>query len=199
MRAVWAGLPTLIQEIPEKNPDPCLKEDECLADLIPTALPLKAGFALTDPQDVRYQSVLKHRARFGQLVHAAAVALQGNVESEDQVDAIIGVAKATEVYLLEYAVTQSSYLSLAKNYHMAKEYVMIIVDFGVVTYLNLRSNRTWPRQKENSRLVFLKRAQVYHTARLSLHGINRRRTDFDVLLFNDLINLSLSPYTRLRR
>ena len=56
-------------------------------------------------------------------MHAGALALQGNVESEDQVDAIVGVAKAIEVYLLEYAVTQSSYVSLAKNYHMAKEYV----------------------------------------------------------------------------
>lgn len=127
LRAIWAGLPTLIQEIPEKNPDPCLKDEECLSDLIPTALPVKAGFALTDPQEARYQSVLKHRRNFGQLVHAAAVALQGNVESEDQVDAIVGVAKAIEVYLLEYAVTQSSYVSLAKNYHMAKEYVVSFI------------------------------------------------------------------------
>lgn len=103
-----------------------MKDSECIPDLIPTVLSVKAGFALTDPQDPRYQSVLKHRMKYGQLVHAAAVALQGNGESEDQVDAIVGVAKAIEVYLLEYAVTQSSYISLAKNYHMAKECVISV-------------------------------------------------------------------------
>ena len=59
--------------------------------------------------------------------------------------------------------------------------------------------RLWPRQRVNTRLVFLKRAQVYHSARLASHTINRRPKELNVKLIEDLIELSLSPYTRIRK
>lgn len=57
----------------------------------------------------------------------------------------------------------------------------------------------WPRQKENSRQVFLKRAQAYHAGRIYLHSLYRRRSALDDLLLEALVELSLSPYTRVRR
>lgn len=61
------------------------------------------------------------------------------------------------------------------------------------------ANRYWPRQRENSRLVFLKRAHVYHIGRLYMHALYRRRSTLDDQILNELVELSLSPYARIRR
>lgn len=63
----------------------------------------------------------------------------------------------------------------------------------------LSLNRAWPKQKDNSRLVFVKRAQVYHSGRVYMHALYRRRSGLDDKLLIELVELSLSPYTRVRR
>lgn len=56
------------------------------------------------------------------------------------------------------------------------------------------------RQKDNARVVWVKRAQVYHSSRLYMHALYRRRSQLDdQLLKDDLTALCLSPYTRVRR
>lgn len=59
--------------------------------------------------------------------------------------------------------------------------------------------RFWPRQKENTRSAFVKRAQVYHSGRVYLEALYRRRSVVDDLLLQDLIEFSFSRYTRVRR
>lgn len=61
------------------------------------------------------------------------------------------------------------------------------------------TNRTWLKQKENSRLVFVKRAQVYHSGRVYMHALYRRRSALDDKLLVELVELAMSPYTRVRR
>ena len=61
------------------------------------------------------------------------------------------------------------------------------------------ANRYWPRQRENSSLVFSKRAHVYHSGRLYMHALYRRRSALDDQILNELVELSLSPYVRIRR
>lgn len=122
VRSVWAGLPTIIKE--EANPlsDPCLQATrDVLPELLPLAFDIEAGFVLTNPDDQRYQVVANHRAHFGRVIHQAARALQGNVGGEDHIDAVLGVAKAIDIYLLEYGVTKSVYIGLQKNYALARE------------------------------------------------------------------------------
>lgn len=63
----------------------------------------------------------------------------------------------------------------------------------------LSLNRTWPRQKENARQAIIKRAQAYHAGRVYLHSLYRRRSELDDRLLDALLELSLSPYTRVRR
>lgn len=56
------------------------------------------------------------------------------------------------------------------------------------------------RQKDNARVVWVKRAQFYHSSRLYMHALYRRRSELDDrLLKDDLAELCLSPYTRVRR
>lgn len=63
-----------------------------------------------------------------------------------------------------------------------------------------RVNRVSARQKDNARAVWAKRAQLYHSSRLYMHALYRRRSELDDrLLRDDLAELCLSPYTRVRR
>ncbi|KDQ54780.1 hypothetical protein JAAARDRAFT_134622 [Jaapia argillacea MUCL 33604] len=182
VRSIWSGLPTLFQEGPKQVVNPCINEETEVESLLVTPLIVKAGFTLTDPRDPRYQKVVEHRSQFGRTVHLAAITLRKQLEGEDHIDAVISVAKAIDVFLLEYGMTRGSFDSLQNNYSSAREL-----------------NRVWSKQKENSRLVWLKRAQVYHTGRVYMHALHRGRSDLDDKLLSDLVELSLSPYTRVRR
>jgi proteasome activator subunit 4 len=60
------------------------------------------------------------------------------------------------------------------------------------------SVRLWPGQKEYPRLVLIRRAQLYHSMRVHLHSLYRRRSTLDDELLVELVELSLSPYARVR-
>ncbi|KAF7339947.1 hypothetical protein MVEN_01912400 [Mycena venus] len=181
-RSIWSGLPTIYQEQPKVVPEPLIREDVEIAELIVSHLDVRAGFTLTDPADPRYQKVVAHRLRFGDVIQRAASALRQNTGGEDHIDAVMGVARSIDVYLLSYAMTRGAIDALHKNYTQARD-----------------TNRVWSRQKDNSRLVFIKRAQVFHCNRLYMHGLYRHRSALDDKLLQELIELSLSPYTRIRK
>ncbi|KAJ6574754.1 hypothetical protein B0H19DRAFT_932973 [Mycena capillaripes] len=181
-RSIWSGLPTIYQEQPKIVPEPLVREDVEIAELIVSHLDVRAGFTLTDPADPRYQKVVAHRLRFGDVLQRAAFALRQNTGGEDHIDAVMGVARSIDVYLLSYAMTRGAIDALHKNYTQARD-----------------TNRIWSQQKDNSRLVFIKRAQVFHCNRLYMHGLYRRRSALDDKLLNELVELSLSPYTRIRK
>lgn len=48
-------------------------------------------------------------------------------------------------------------------------------------------------------MAVLKRAQLYHCSRMYLNAMYRQRSPLDDKLIRDLVELSLSQYTRLRR
>jgi proteasome activator subunit 4 len=64
---------------------------------------------------------LKHRTRYGEVIHRAALTLRQSTEGEDHIDAVIAVTKAIDVFLLEYGMTRSNYDGLQKNYSQARE------------------------------------------------------------------------------
>lgn len=70
------------------------------------------------------------------------------------------------------------------------------------TYLDISScslQRLWSKSKQFSRLVLLKRAQLYHSTRVYFNAMFRKRSALDDALILDLVEFSLSPYTRIRR
>ncbi|KAI0343973.1 ARM repeat-containing protein [Trametopsis cervina] len=182
VRSLWSGLATFLKEGHKEVKNPCFYADIETQELLVTPLNVKAGFVLEDPSDERYQRAAAHRTRFGNVIHRAATVLQHTPGGEDHIDAVISVSKAIDVYLLEYAMTRSTFDSMQQAYTVSRD-----------------SNRMWPRQKDNSRHVFLKRAQAYHAGRNYLHSLYRRRSELDDRLLEDLVDLSLSPYTRVRR
>ncbi|KAF8898414.1 hypothetical protein BD779DRAFT_1607229 [Infundibulicybe gibba] len=181
-RSIWSSLPTFCQEHEKVVPNPCSNTDFESPELLVSHLDVKAGFTLTNVEDPRYQHAIAYRHRFGDVILRAASALRQNTTGEDHIDAVIGVARAIDVYLLDYAMSRSGFDAIQKNYTQARDL-----------------NRLWPKQKENSRLVFVKRAQVYHSNRVYMHALYRRRSLLEDNILKELVELSLSPYTRVRR
>ncbi|KAG6897909.1 hypothetical protein C0992_009061 [Termitomyces sp. T32_za158] len=179
--AVWGGLSTFFKEQPKEVINPCLNEVE-LAEMVVVPLDVNAGFTLEDASDHRYQKAAAYRLRYGDICQRAAFALRQKIGSEDHIDAVIGVTRAIDTFMLGYGLNRSDFDSLQKNYDQARD-----------------ANRFWIKQRENSRLVFLKRAQVYHSGRVYMHSLYRRRSALDDRLLEELVELSLSPYTRVRR
>lgn len=122
-RSIWSGLPTIYQEQQKDIAKPLIREDVEIAELVVEHLDVRAGFTLTDPADPRYKAVLAHRLRFGDVVQRAAFALRQNTGGEDHIDAVMGVARSIDVFLLSYAMTRGAIDALHKNYTQARESV----------------------------------------------------------------------------
>ena len=96
-----------------------------LPELLLSHLDVKAGFTLTDPNDPRYQKVAKSRHRFGEVVVHAAATFRNNTNSEDHIDAVIGVVRAIDTCLLVYGLDRSDFDAIQKNYTQAREFVSL--------------------------------------------------------------------------
>jgi proteasome activator subunit 4 len=102
---------------------PCLDDEVEISELIVSLLDVKAGFTLTDPNDPRFQKVAADKSRFGDICQRAAAALRKNTGGEDHIDAVIGVTRAIDTFLLVYGMTRIDFDSLQKNYTQAREQV----------------------------------------------------------------------------
>ncbi|KAI0728586.1 ARM repeat-containing protein [Fomitopsis betulina] len=182
LRSIWSGMPTLFQEGPKDVMNACLNSQCELRELLVTPLDVKCGFSLVDPSDPRYQRALAARTRYGQVIHEASVLLRQSEGGEDHLDALVSLSKAIDVYLLDYAMTRSTFDSLRKAYIQARD-----------------ATRMWSRQRTSPRMVLIRRAHAFHAGRIYMHALYRRRSQLDDRLLEDLVEMSLSPYLRLRK
>ena len=124
IRSIWGGLASFMRERP-MVPESTFSYDFEVDGLLLSNISVKSGFALDDPEDPRYKVAEAHRGRFGEVINRATkiVAMRNTVEGEDHVDAIISIAKAAEVFLLEYGVSRGQYSAQRKAYTQLREYV----------------------------------------------------------------------------
>ena len=92
-------------------------------ELLLSHLDVKAGFTLSDLNDPRYQKVAKSRHRFGEVVLHAAAMFRNNTNSEDHIDAVIGIVRAIDTCLLIYGLNRTDFDGIQKNYTQAREFV----------------------------------------------------------------------------
>ena len=59
--------------------------------------------------------------------------------------------------------------------------------------------KAWPGQTDISRIVYLKRAQLFHISRVYMQSLFRGRSELDDKLIMELVELSISQYSRTRR
>jgi proteasome activator subunit 4 len=64
--------------------------------------------------------------KFGNVVQRAASTLRQNTNGEeDHTDAVLGVAKAIDVFMLEYGMSRTNFNTLQQNYTKAREWVLL--------------------------------------------------------------------------
>lgn len=103
-----------------------LNPDSEVERLIVQTIDVRAGFALTDPTNWRYQMVHSQRQRLGRVAHDAASVLKQGYEGEDHIDAVLSVVKAIDTYLLDYALGRGDFDNLQRSYATARESVTTV-------------------------------------------------------------------------
>ncbi|KAI0639143.1 hypothetical protein C8Q77DRAFT_1152142 [Trametes polyzona] len=184
VRNAFSGIPTLAKEVitPEELQSAMDSSDILfeIPEMIATVEPLNSGFALSDPTDPRHQYITGLRRKFGEFLHKASVSLQQQGE-ENTVDAVHGLLRSIRTFLLEYGDSRDSYYLQSERYQ---------------SELNIA--RHYAGQKEWPRALFVRRARLYHAARLRWNSIERRRGPLEDLLVDDVTQWSMWNYATVR-
>lgn len=120
-RSILLGLPTFIKETSKNVVNPCINVEHEVDTLVLSHLDVASGFALTDPNDPRYQKTIAWRGSLGTALLTSSASLRHLTGGEDHTDAVISVTRAIDAYLLSYAVSRAEFESLQKNYAQARE------------------------------------------------------------------------------
>ncbi|KAF9472467.1 hypothetical protein BDN70DRAFT_886944 [Pholiota conissans] len=185
VRNVFAGAPTLCKEnISQKDIlESTFTSDilEEIPEMIASIIPISSGFALTDPEDPRYQYVTDVRARFGNFLHDASVSLRQQGE-ENTVDAVQVLVRSIRTYMMEYGDSRDSYYVNNDQYtaekNVARQYA---------------GQKVWPRA------IYIRRARFYNAARLHWNSIERKRGPVEDKLIDDLVEWSIWHYPIIRQ
>ncbi|KAF5337321.1 hypothetical protein D9611_003207 [Ephemerocybe angulata] len=181
-RSVWLGLSSFIKLPPVEVVNPLIIDKFEMPEMMISSLDLECGFPLSDPSDARWQKTMAYRERYGNIVLRAASLLRQNAGGEDHADALMTVTRSLDTHLLNYCQARGDFDSLQKTFRTSRD-----------------ANRIWHRQKDNFRAISVQRANLYHTGRVYVHAMYRKRSDMDDRMIAELAELSLSPYTRIRR
>ncbi|KAI0359128.1 hypothetical protein OH77DRAFT_1473765 [Trametes cingulata] len=184
VRNAFAGIPTLAKEVisPEEMKAAMESSDILfeIPEMIASVEPVNSGFALSDPADPRHQYITGLRRKFGEFLHKASVSLQQQGE-ENTVDAVHGLLRSIRTFLLEYGDSRDSYYLQSDRYqsemNIARHYA---------------GQKVWPRA------LYVRRARLYHAARLRWNSIERRRGPLEDLLVDDVTQWSMWNYATVR-
>ncbi|KAH8100502.1 hypothetical protein BXZ70DRAFT_1022407 [Cristinia sonorae] len=184
VRNAFAGIPTFVKEFitPEdlahaKATSDILHE---IPEMIADILPLNSGFALDDASDPRHHYMTALKARFGQFLHNASVSLRGQGE-ENTVDAVHMLIRSIRTYMLEYGDSRDSYYRQVERYNS-----------------EVNITRQYAGQKEWPRAIYVRRARLYHAARLHWNSVDRRRGPLEDQLIDDVTEWCLWHYATIR-
>ncbi|KAL4243081.1 BLM10 family protein [Abortiporus biennis] len=184
VRNAFAGIPTLAKEVitSEELTEANLTSDILneIPEMIATVEPLNSGFALDNPTDPRHQYITGLKARFGRFLHNASASLLRQGE-ENTVDAVHMLIRSIRTYMLEYGDSRDSYYLQLERYN---------------TELNV--TRQYAGQKEWPRAVYVRRARLYHSARLHWNSLERRRGCLENALIDDVTEWCLWHYATVR-
>ncbi|KAI1797633.1 hypothetical protein LXA43DRAFT_1126323 [Ganoderma leucocontextum] len=184
VRKAFSGVPTLAKEvIPPEEQRSAMETSDILLEIpemIACIEPLNSGFALSDPSDPRHQYITGLRRKYGEFLHKASVSLRQQGE-ENTVDAVHGLIRSIRTYLLEYGDSRDSYYLQADRYQNESNIA-----------------RHYAGQKEWPRALYVRRARLYHAARLRWNSIERRRGPLEDRLIDDVTQWSMWTFATVR-
>ncbi|BGP18854.1 hypothetical protein JCM10213_003509 [Rhodosporidiobolus nylandii] len=182
VRSALSGIPSLAWiDRPEEPGQPASDAGDEVPEFIAHQPTCEASFPLKDPKDPRHRFVVDLRNRCADFLHRAVQALKSSGQ-EDSVDAIKMVIASIRVLELDYPTDTTHHATVKKSYEFSANI-----------------SRVTRNQKEFPRFVWVRRASLYHAARLRLNSFYRKRSRLDDQLISDLTELSLSVYLGVRR
>ncbi|KAA1468544.1 hypothetical protein DENSPDRAFT_833875 [Dentipellis sp. KUC8613] len=184
VRNAFAGTPTLVKETMSKEEELHALETSDILHEIPEMIasidPINSGFAISDPEDPRAKYYTALRLRFGKFLHDASVSLRQQGE-ENTVDAVDLLIESIRTYMLDYGDSKDSYYMQLDRYNSELNYAR-----------QYYGQKVWPRA------VFVRRARLYHAARLRWNSIERRRGPLEDNLVDDVAEWSMWQYATVR-
>ncbi|KAG8927366.1 hypothetical protein FRC02_008249 [Tulasnella sp. 418] len=151
-----------------------------MPEFIASVPSIASGFALTDSNSPRYKSFSAIRKRFGEFLHQASVALLGQGD-ENTVDAVQMLIRSCRTYLFEYGDSRDDHSSQRDRY---------------VEEISL--SRQYAKQKMWPRAIFVRRARLYHAARLHWNSLERYKGPLEDAIIDDMMEWSMWHYATVR-
>ncbi|KAI0702460.1 hypothetical protein BC835DRAFT_1411015 [Cytidiella melzeri] len=184
VRNAFSGIPTFAKEVVSAAEVKDAIETSDILHEIPEMIAviecLQSGFALTDPKDPRHQYITSLKQRFGELLHKASGALKSQGE-ENILDAVQMLLRAIRTFMLDYGDSRDSYYVQLDRYQSELS----------ITRQYLGQQR-WPRA------VLVRRARLYHAARLRWNSVERRRGVLENKLIDEVTEWCMWHYATVR-
>lgn len=155
--------------------------DECMEFIAPPPR-FKSGFILTDPESSAFQSVVKFRHRFAEVLYRCATSSKAS-EAEDKQDCIKLLLRSVRTWATDYAYDADEYQTHARTLSWYRSVY-----------------KTYPRQKELPRSLWARRAAWYHHSRGRMNSFYRQRSQlYDKLLKDVVLEYCMSTYVGIRQ
>ncbi|ORX56233.1 hypothetical protein DM01DRAFT_330261 [Hesseltinella vesiculosa] len=139
-----------------------------------------AGYAFTDPADPKTQLAREYRARLGKLLHDLVQYF--SKERDNDVESIKILVKALRLYLSERGVDKTWFERVKHGYNYSKN-----------LFKSPGDKKRYPRS------LLVLRAYIAHLQRLKHNSMRRVRTPIHDALLKDLLLLSTSSYSEIRK
>ncbi|GBE78103.1 hypothetical protein SCP_0109850 [Sparassis crispa] len=184
VRNAFSGIPTLVKEVITRDEMQAAIATSDILNEIPEMIasiqPISSGFCLMDDQDPRHQYISLLKRRFGRFLHDASIALRQQGE-ENTVDAVNMLIRSIRTYMLDYGDSRDNYHVQAERY-----------DSEIDVARHYAKQKVWPRA------LFVRRARLYHTARLRWNSTERRRGVLEDSLIDDVTEWTMWNYVTVR-
>lgn len=144
--------------------------------------PYKSGLLLTDGDDPRHERVLAIRQRMGEALTRAATAMRDAGESDNSVETVRLLVATISTLLTAYGIRSKQFSNASTAYSSI-----------------MASKKMYEGQRKHHRSIFMAAASVHHQNRLTTLAYYRTRSELDDKLITNLLDFTLSPFTRIRR
>jgi proteasome activator subunit 4 len=152
------------------------------AEILQLPKPYKSGLLLTKADDPQYERILAIRQRMGEALHRASNVMRDAGESDNSVETVRLLVSTIGTLLTAYGI-RSKQFSNAQNAYSGM----------------MSSKKMYEGQRKHHRSIFMAAASVHHQNRLTTLAYYRVRSALDDKLIGNMLDFTLSPFTRIRR
>ncbi|CAI2164709.1 4841_t:CDS:10 [Funneliformis geosporum] len=177
VRNCLSGMTTLVEDDGDDDASE-FKDEE--TEAVKPIKSIPAGYCFLNPNDQRRQVARQLRKELGEFLHKLVNFFRK--QREDDVESLKILLKMIKIYLTDRGVEKSKYDASKRGYQYAKNML-----------------KTSHHDKKYPRYLLVKRAYQQHLCRLKQNAFGRLRIRLHDNLLKDLVELSLSSYSEIRK